>query len=128
MKMTEKQTIEEGIDYFLVGENLSRALGFIAYLKHNKVNIQGTNKNTWKAVKKGVALCYIKMGVDTIPHSIMQRELKYNSDMQKGSWVIYPHIHSIEDRGLRVTAEDKCIEKRDGYEGIISDDRLFNRY
>jgi len=54
----------------------------------------------------------------------MQRELKCNP--VKGSWVIYPHIYSIEDGGFSVTAEDKYIEKRNGYEEIISNDKLFN--
>lgn len=124
--MVEKQKIEDGINNYLNSDNLNRALEFIAFLKNNKINIQWTNINTWKAVKKGVVICYIKMGVDTIPHSLMQRDLKHNNDLQKGSWVIYPHIDSIEDGGLRVTADDKSIEKRNGYEEIISDDKLFN--
>ena len=49
----------------------------------------------------------------------------YN-ESTKGSWVIYPHIESIENGGFRVTAENKRIEKRDGYEEIISNDKFFN--
>jgi len=57
--MVLKQKIEDGINDFLDGENLNRALEFIAYLKNNRASIQWTNTNTWKAVKKGVLICYI---------------------------------------------------------------------
>jgi len=126
MEKPIKPKIDDIVEEFLSGENLNRALEFLTYLRINKINTQWTNTNTWKAVKKGVCACYLKMGIDTIPHSKMQQDLKYNNESTKGSWVIYPHIESIENGGLHVTAENKCIEKRDGYEEIISNDKLFN--
>ena len=126
MEKSIKPKIDDIVEEFLDGENQNRALKFIAYLKSNNINIHWTNTNTWKAVKKGVCVCYISMGIDTIPHSTMQLDLKHNSESARGSWRINPHIESIEKIGLKVTGEDKSIEKRDGYEEIISNDVLFN--
>ena len=126
MEKSIKPKLIDIIEDILAGDNLNRALEFIAYLKDNKINTQWTNTNTWKAVKKGVCVCYIKMGVDTIPHSTMQLELKHNNELTKGSWSIVPHIIGIEKMGLKITTEDKSIEHRDGYEEIISNNNLFN--
>ena len=61
--MAQKPKIDDVIGNLLAGENLNRALEFINYLKNNKISIQWTNTCTWKAVKKGVAVCYIKAGI-----------------------------------------------------------------
>jgi hypothetical protein len=57
-----KPKIGDAIGNLLYGDNLSRAQEFIAFLKDNKINTQWTNTCTWKAVRKGITICYIKAG------------------------------------------------------------------
>ena len=125
MEKPIKPKIDDIVEEFLSGENLNRALEFLTYLRINKINTQWTNTNTWKAVKKGVCACYLKMGIDTIPHSKMQQELNYSNESTKGSWVVYPHITSVEEQP-RITSDDKIIDKKDGYEEILLNDKLLN--
>jgi len=121
--MTQKPKMEDAFNSLLDGENLNNARAFTAHLKDNKINTQWTNTNTWKAVKKGVVLCYIKMGADVIAHSLAQRTLKYSDDAIKGSWTIYPHITSIEEQP-HITSEDKALAASDWYDEIISNEPL----
>ena len=76
-----KPKFSDTIEDFENGENYNRAWDFIDFLTNNKISTQWTNSNsdsnTWKAVKKGVAVCYIKTTIEN-----------------GGLWVVMPHYHN----------------------------------
>ena len=115
--MPPKPRIEDEIGTLLDGERLSRALAFIAYLKSNQINIQWTNANTWKAVKKGVSVCYIKAGVEKASGASCYPKLVDAGDAAKGSWVILPHINGLENQG---------VHNGMGYEELLSEEAALN--
>jgi len=97
-------------------------LDFAAYLKCGKINLVNTNTDTWKAVKNGVAICYIKTGADTIPHSKMQAEQKADG-LSNGGWVVYPHVSCVEEMPA-IDAGGVNIIASIGYEKFISNEKM----
>ena len=114
--MSDKPKFENAIDDLIDTKYLSTALDFIAYLKSNKISITWTNTNTWKAVKKGIPLCYIKAGIEHKTGASCYTK-NVDSTTEKGSWVILPHIANLENTGAHAT---------DGYEEILSDVAAFD--
>jgi len=70
-----KLKIEDAILKHLDGDNKRLALGFVEYLRDNKINLaQGTN-NGWKAASKGKALLWVYIG---------------------NNWCVSPRLYSID--------------------------------
>jgi hypothetical protein len=82
--------MEDDIGVFLDNENLNMALEFIAYLKNNKISIQWANTNTWKAIKKGTAVCYIKVGIEYDSGVSCYPEFINNNDFKKFLGLFFP--------------------------------------
>jgi hypothetical protein len=116
-----KSKMADIIGDLLDGENLNRALDFITYLKNNKISIQWTSTNTWKATKKGVVVCYIKAGIERETGNDCYVRLADTNDSEKGSWVILPHISGIGNY-----PHDTNIGINIGYEEIVSNEKIFN--
>jgi len=113
--MAQKPKFADAIEDFENGENYNGALEFIDFLRSNKISTQWTNSNTWKAVKKGVAVCYIK------------------TDLENGGlWVVMPHYHNnfigFPDKaadlvpGTLITVNPKS----DLYEKIILNEKMMD--
>jgi hypothetical protein len=115
--MAQKPKINDVIGNLINCENLNIALEFITYLKNNKISIQWANKNTWKVVKKGVSVCYIKAGIERDSGTSCYVRFIEDNDSKKGSWVILPHIIGLEKNG---------VDNRNGYEKIISNKKIIN--
>ena len=113
--MTQKPKIDDAVKDLLDGENLYSALDFISYLKSNNIGIQWTNTRTWKAVKKGVPICYIKLGIVRDTGTACYTEFVDNNDSEKGSWVINPHVFGLENTG---------VGSKYGYEEVISNEKM----
>jgi len=116
-----KPKIADIISDLLDGEDLEIALEFISYLTDNKINVQWTNANTWKAVKKGVTVCYIKAGIENKSDNPFYVKLINENDFGKGSWVINPHIPGLD--GYPHVTDIKIPA---GYEEIFNNKKIFN--
>jgi len=114
-----KPKIDEVIGDLLDGENLIRALEFIAYLKENKMNTRWANTNSWKIVNKGVTVGYIKAGVVRETAIGCYVKFKDAADPIKGSWTVTSEISGVGG-GPRIDRVDLPV--RIGYEEIVSND------
>jgi len=103
---------EEIVNKLLEGENLARARELIAYFKENKISTQWTNTNTWKAMKKGEGVCYIRIGLEPDTAGACYVKFKDPGDPVKGAWDVQAEVPSFNDAG--------------GYEEIQRNQQLFD--
>ena len=115
----QKPKLADAVEDFGNRDNYNRALGFIDFLESRKINTQWTNSNadlhTWKAVKKGTTVCYIK-----------------TSSENEGSLSIMPHYHNDyigfpEKSANLVPGTLITVNPKSGkYDEIISDEKLMD--
>ena len=120
-----KPKIDDVIGDLLDGENLNRALEFIAYLKTNNMSSRWANTNTWKVVSKGITVCYIKAGVERDTGTACYVKFTESGNSSKGAWVIIPHITSFEKSNPPIPRATN-FDNSNGYEEIMANDEQFN--
>jgi hypothetical protein len=49
-----------------------------------------------------------------------------NNDPQNGSWVVHPHVSTLEEGSHFTTTDDKSFNNRNGYEEFISNEKMAN--
>ena len=93
-----KPEIEDTIPDYLRGEKKELALGFVMYLRANKMKLTWFSKNSWRINHKGKCICNIRLAAGRAGE-------RYEQSDGAHTWLVSLHFHNLSEHEKLIANE-----------------------